>query len=189
MNVECRSITGKASLLPKTWRLTLVPTQHPIQWFHSALSPGGKQVGWEPEHSPPSKATIMNLWRYIPVTPLAITAKHSDNFTVTLPPLKIVSNILQTYRLCKLRFCHQLRIETKSFHSAINLLLIWFYNFNRRSWWLTGTAMPQVLHTDGTSIFVTCVTVSFYHALSDRWIQTFQTNRPLPPSRMGCMSP
>ena len=76
-----------------------MPTQHPIQWFHSALSPGGKQVGWEPDHSFPSKATITNLRRYIPVTPLAMTAKHSDNCTVTLPPLKIVSNILQTYRL------------------------------------------------------------------------------------------
>jgi len=29
------------------------------------------------------------------MTPLAITAKHSDNFTVTLPPMKIDSNTLQ----------------------------------------------------------------------------------------------
>ena len=81
-------------------------------------------MGWEPDHSPPSRATIMNLWRYIPITPLAITAKHSENFTVTLPPLKIVSHNLQTYRLSKLHFCHLLTIETKSFHSAIKLLLI-----------------------------------------------------------------
>jgi hypothetical protein len=67
----------------ETWRLTLRPTQHPIQQLNSALSPVVKQLGWEPDHSPPSRATITNLWRYIPMTPLAITARHSDNFTVT----------------------------------------------------------------------------------------------------------
>jgi hypothetical protein len=131
----------------------------------------------------------MNLWRYIPMTPLAITAKHSDNFTVTLPPLKIVSNTLQTYRLHKLHFCHLMRNETKSFHSAINLLLYQFHNFNRRTWWWIRMAMPQALRTDGTLIFVTCVTVSFYHALSGSWIPMLQKNRPLPPSQMGSMSP
>jgi len=93
------------------------------------------------------------------------------------------------YRLHKLNFCHLLRIAIKSFHSAINLLLIWFYSLNRRTWWSIGMAMPQALQTDGTLTFVTCVTVSFYHALSGRWIQTFQVNRPLPPSRTDCVSP
>jgi len=44
-------------------------------------------------------------------------------------------------------------------------------------------AMPQVLQTDGTLIFVTCVTVS------GRWVPIFQKNRPLPPSWTGSMSP
>ena len=104
MSAEWHSVTGKASFLPKTWWLTWMPTQHPIQWLHSALSPGDKQVGWEPNHSPPSRATVTNLMRYIPMTPLAITAKHRDKSTVTLPPPKIVSNTLQTYRLRKLCF-------------------------------------------------------------------------------------
>jgi hypothetical protein len=39
-------------------RLSLGPTQSPIQWVLEALSPGIKQLGCEADHSPPSSAEV-----------------------------------------------------------------------------------------------------------------------------------
>jgi len=40
------------------FRMTLGPTQPPIQWVLGALSLGLKQLGHEADHSPPSSAKI-----------------------------------------------------------------------------------------------------------------------------------
>jgi hypothetical protein len=53
-------------------RLTLGPTQSPIQWVPGALSLGVKRPGREAGHSPPSSAEAMNVWSYISTPPISL---------------------------------------------------------------------------------------------------------------------
>jgi hypothetical protein len=45
-------------------RPALGPTQPHIQWLPGALSLGVKRLGREADHSPPSRAEVINAWRY-----------------------------------------------------------------------------------------------------------------------------
>jgi hypothetical protein len=51
-------------------RISLRPTQPPIQWMPGALSLGVKQPGHEADHSPPSSAKVkecMELYLHSPI--------------------------------------------------------------------------------------------------------------------------
>jgi hypothetical protein len=56
-------------------RLTLGPTQPPIQCVPGALSPGVKRLGREADHSPPSSAEVKNDGA-IPTLP-HMSSRHS----------------------------------------------------------------------------------------------------------------
>jgi hypothetical protein len=55
---------GKIFILTMSFRLVLRPTQPRIQWVRGALCPGVKQLGCEPDHSPPTSAEVMKMWIY-----------------------------------------------------------------------------------------------------------------------------
>jgi hypothetical protein len=48
-----------------TYRTSLGPIHHPIQWVQRALSLGVKRLDRETDHSPPSSAEVRNAWSYI----------------------------------------------------------------------------------------------------------------------------
>jgi hypothetical protein len=54
----------KNFLFSTSSRLTLGPTQPPIQWVLGALSPGVKRQGREADHSPPASAEVKKIWIY-----------------------------------------------------------------------------------------------------------------------------
>jgi hypothetical protein len=54
----------KSFLFTTPSRLALRPTQSPIQWVPSALSPGVKRPGREADHSPPTSAEVKKTWIY-----------------------------------------------------------------------------------------------------------------------------
>jgi len=66
-------------------RLTLGPTQTPIQWVPGALSLGVKLLGREADNLPPSSADIKNAWTCTstpPISPHVVVLswiKHRDN--------------------------------------------------------------------------------------------------------------
>jgi hypothetical protein len=68
-------------------RMTLGPTQPPVQWVPWALSLGIKQLRCEADHSPPSSAEVKNVWSYTSTPPIHLhvwcLAKNRDNFTFT----------------------------------------------------------------------------------------------------------
>jgi hypothetical protein len=53
-------------------RVTLGPTQPPIQCVPRALSRGVKRPGREADHSPPSSAEVKNAWSYTSIPPLRL---------------------------------------------------------------------------------------------------------------------
>jgi hypothetical protein len=57
------------NLLSKTSRLTLRPTQPPIQWAMDMLSMVVKQLQREPAHSSSSRAKVKNEWLYTSAPP------------------------------------------------------------------------------------------------------------------------
>jgi hypothetical protein len=52
---------GKIFSSPQRPRLTLGPTQPPSQWILRTLSPAGKRLGREADHSLPSGAELTNV--------------------------------------------------------------------------------------------------------------------------------
>jgi hypothetical protein len=56
---------GEIFLFSKISRLTLGPTQPPVQWTQEALFPGVKRQKREADHSPPSSSEI----KYYGATP------------------------------------------------------------------------------------------------------------------------
>jgi hypothetical protein len=52
------SISGSVRFLFTATRLTLGPTQPPIQWVPGTVSPGVKLQRHEADHSPPSSAKV-----------------------------------------------------------------------------------------------------------------------------------
>jgi hypothetical protein len=52
-------------LFATTYRLTLGPTQPPVQWIPRFLTPGLKLPGRETDHSPQSSAEVKNAWSCI----------------------------------------------------------------------------------------------------------------------------
>jgi hypothetical protein len=60
----------KNFLVSTSSRPALWPTQPPIQWVPGAFSPGVKQPGLEPDHSPPVTADVkknIDLYVYSPI--------------------------------------------------------------------------------------------------------------------------
>jgi hypothetical protein len=57
-------------LFTTTSRLTLGPTQPPIQWVPRALIPRIKHPGHETEHLHPSSAEVKNVWSCTSVPPV-----------------------------------------------------------------------------------------------------------------------
>jgi hypothetical protein len=55
----------KNFLFSMSSRLSLGPTQPPIQWVEGTLSPGVKRPGREADPSPPTSAKIKKTWIYI----------------------------------------------------------------------------------------------------------------------------
>jgi hypothetical protein len=66
-------------------RMTLEPTQPPIQWVPGALSLGVKWPGHEADHSPPSSECMELYLHSSNVFMVWCLVKHRDNFTFTLP--------------------------------------------------------------------------------------------------------
>jgi hypothetical protein len=65
----------KNSLLSRSSRPALEPTQAPIQWVLGALSPVVKQPGHEADHSRPTSADIKKMWIYTSTPPYAFMAQ------------------------------------------------------------------------------------------------------------------
>lgn len=72
-------------LFPKMSRLSLGPTQLPIQGVVVALSSGEKWLGHKADHSPPPRAKVKNEWHCTtPPLPLyALTAQTTNTLYLT----------------------------------------------------------------------------------------------------------
>jgi len=57
-------------LFTTAYRLDMGPTQLPIQWVLGILALGEIWPGHEADHSPPSRAEVKNVWRYISTPPV-----------------------------------------------------------------------------------------------------------------------
>ena len=74
-------ILGKASFyFPQTSCLTLRPTKPPIQWCWGSF-PEVKQLGHEVDHSPVSRAEVMNECRYTSTPLIHLQGMAWVNFT------------------------------------------------------------------------------------------------------------
>ena len=99
-------ILGKASFyFPQTSCLTLKPTKPPIQWCWGSF-PEVKQLGHEVDHSPVSRAEVMNECRYTSTPLIHLQGMAWVNFTFTFYISKIkYSNftLAQWYTECPRR--------------------------------------------------------------------------------------
>jgi hypothetical protein len=68
-----------------TSRMALGPTQRSILWVTGALSSGGKRLGSQGEHSPPSSAEVKNAWSYTSTPQHVLVARYLVKQRENLP--------------------------------------------------------------------------------------------------------